>query len=1167
MIGEGGDQIKSVSSFAAGVTDFPLDSDNDAHERLLNFLIREDDAAFIRNGSTTLDTDTRTNASSSFTSVVSSNGAVKGLFPFRVSGVEKVFVHSKDDLFYNSTGSTWAKVSAFTISANPESFRVLNEDLSTGTFTDSVQSVSVDFLGKTIINAFDDSTGSFSIPTILIDDKEGLKYLRAGLPTPKSEYSTFTKAQLVTVFNALLQSFQKHSTNQISAIDHVGVSPQSSISPFTGTETLAEMIRSVRLLHSDITAHMVDARYDPNIATYHKIVTTEKTGFLSFLPRPFSALSITELAEAINDMVVVVECHYKDFFYGANMSFRHAPASVASQEYITRLGDQMEDVFFKTSLGIHSAYPYFNYFSLLVGLTAGSGPAFMNSVLNTLVFTFYSHAVNLTAHSTSQFTTPTHSIANYFNVAFPISATNDADILVNVIGLSVSFDAHVKDSTTFHPGGTELSSFNTAFKAPYDTTNTSPILYAPNTFNTDEFRLLWEEVQKISYVNDSGGTFNPLLKTHWTTPRHSVGFSSTTIYSVKEATISALSAAYGYERNVSSTEYVRSAPYIVNYPPYLQEVVFLPHTAASSTAFVLRNDSAVYFTLPLPIETTGIYNGETVAKKEGIFDGTNYYVARLASDGVYYITGKTDSKQTILVEFGSGQNLTDLEPLYTTGGVPEELEIPPSKVSFKANSAIFLGNTREYERSVSSDGYSYVSYKNRVRQTLQGLSTASPGTFFVDLPEEVICGAAAKDKPVFVTTRGVYRIDGIIPDDGNGALSYEQIYDRVGGVSYQGAISCNNVVYFAGTDGFYMTDGYQVQPISENLKISYSLIDKDKIKAAYNRAENSIYWAISHSGVYDEIWVLNLEKPITEKSCFTKLGGSPNFRPTAIAFTDESELLRGDEDGWVFIHGSSYLADPRVNRNTGALERNSSSELLTAHIPFDLASAFFSFGSTRLRKYVTDWDITVENINPRTDDRQSFSIQPYYNNDKGRIAEGLSSYVTMKPIAYIDPPPGLVEIKRKFSAGSLRCLYKQLGFRNASVLIADFDEINNPQPPGNITGKVTITAVSPTVWTATLNSGYNFPVSDLQGCELYLEYDGYMTAFTITDANDGADADTKPDTLVITHPSATPPTGGANMQKWRIKGYPKTERFAVIGYNIPFHIMSSTKDVQVSGRS
>jgi len=415
--------------------------------------------------------------------------------------------------------------------------------------------------------------------------------------------------------------------------------------------------------------------------------------------------------------------------------------------------------------------------------------------------------------------------------------------------------------------------------------------------------------------------------------------------------------------------------------------------------------------------------------------------------------------------------------------------------------------------------------KNRLRQSFPGIAFSSPESFYVDFESDGIQVGSAQEKYVVLCKTGVYRIDGRFTETGQGGMLREKISDRVGGVSALGGITVNDLFFFLGQDGFYMTDAYKVYPITKHLKTSVlSIVDQDRntfsarnnlIQCVHNRQDNTIVWSFDpdSAGYATETWTLYLNHFTVEKAAFTKQKNGTNFRPTALGYF-RGQLLRGDYQGFVFKRSSSKTNDPYINTaSTGSLVANRAVD-----IPFKLRSLPEDFGDRGTRKIVSKALLQFTNLGNLTCALKSI-------NEKNT-----SNAASMKAIRFRQEYTGNIKEKRTFPVGSAgtafqgtRCHMKQIQLEsNASAILYGSDDY----AVGTVVTNV-----------MTLASG-NFPTPDgsMIGMYIYTEVDEYATGYLIT-AVSGT-------TLTATSlPDMT-------AKKWIIKGAPRDEKHEILAYSL-----------------
>jgi hypothetical protein len=149
-------------------------------------------------------------------------------------------------------------------------------------------------------------------------------------------------------------------------------------------------------------------------------------------------------------------------------------------------------------------------------------------------------------------------------------------------------------------------------------------------------------------------------------------------------------------------------------------------------------------------------------------------------------------------------------------------------------------------------------------------------------------------------------------------------------------------------------------------------------------------------------------------------------------------------------------------------------------------------------------------------------------NDDGRLTQSLK-LIRSRGVT------GLVEQKRWFVAGGLRCNHKQLQFQNGFAIQANSDA-PNATATLNQSAK-TLTA-----------SGFTWPVDPIDW-EVALESDGYIQGFTVTNRTATV--------LTFTDPGGLLPVNGT--YRWVLRGYSKSERFHLISASVIFGLITPTQ--------
>jgi hypothetical protein len=100
------------------------------------------------------------------------------------------------------------------------------------------------------------------------------------------------------------------------------------------------------------------------------------------------------------------------------------------------------------------------------------------------------------------------------------------------------------------------------------------------------------------------------------------------------------------------------------------------------------------------------------------------------------------------------------------------------------------------------------------------------------------------------------------------------------------------VLYFAGNDGFYSTNGYEIIKLSKDISNTYRSLtvetqQKLDIYGAFDSLNDRIWWAVQadlSSQDNDTVFILDLTFTSGENGVFTTLGNSDSFVPTSLVF-------------------------------------------------------------------------------------------------------------------------------------------------------------------------------------------------------------------------------------------------------------------------------------------
>lgn len=552
-----------------------------------------------------------------------------------------------------------------------------------------------------------------------------------------------------------------------------------------------------------------------------------------------------------------------------------------------------------------------------------------------------------------------------------------------------------------------------------------------------------------------------------------------------------------------------------------------PVTEVLLTSAEAPNVSAVAIT-----NITALANGATLNYATASSD-LKIEIYRTANGGVdFYKVGSVNNGTTTFNDSMSDATLVTQASLYTAGGVVENDDPPLAKL-------IHITQDKGY--------YAHVKigteiHANRYYQSIPGDIDAVPGDFYGEVDDEIVGLSSVKGIPVLLCKNSVWRSDGEFDFLGRGSLFPQRISDTASCVSSQSVVQTLDGVFWAGDDGFFFTDGYQVIRISEDIDKTYqdmvaSAERKRRIQGKFDSRKRRIWWAVQYESDAtdnDFCFIADLNWGISTNVPFTTASGA-SFAPTAIEFIG-SDLIRADKRGYVLEHSDTVYTDPKID--TGVASTSWGTEaILYEHI-----SIATNFGTTGVRKF-------VPRVNVICQDETNLSLQITSINDDGR-REGLLKPVRSRgkltwgePDVYWGDPnilwnyAGLIDEWRRMPAENLRCEYKQIKLTNAFVAILTSE----------IIGTCVVDAGATTA-TLTDTATYDWPTNAVD-YYIAFEVDGYTTEFLIT-ARTG-------DVLTFADPSGL--AVSASGVNWVIRGVPKGEIMNLSSYCMQYAIFGRTQ--------
>lgn len=505
--------------------------------------------------------------------------------------------------------------------------------------------------------------------------------------------------------------------------------------------------------------------------------------------------------------------------------------------------------------------------------------------------------------------------------------------------------------------------------------------------------------------------------------------------------------------------------------------------------------------------------------------GTTYYeLAQVLIGTTSYVDNVNDT-----IPNPNELALDERQILYTSGGVVGSDQPPRSKYIHILDGVVYYGGIW--------DGDQF--FPNRIRQSVQFAPDWAPATFYDDLDDELTGISSTKSNVIAFCKNSVYRMSGIFNSLGQGALIHTKIADTLGCLNAKSIVKTEIGVFFAGTDGFYYTDGFQMIKISIEHNKAYfkntrTKSQKDNIYGGYDKTNRRVWWSMREDQTdtcNNVSFVFYLDYGTKPSGVFTHIRNGLNYRPSSHVFQD-GIYYYGHEQGFIMKSDALNKSDAEINVDTQAQDWN------TIHIPFEWRSVAIDMGSTYKRKWMTKAHVVGENQG-----NVLAEIIAIRDLDEGRQK-------AMAPINFIDNPvwgtPIYIwgdetckweygwtnDIWRRFPRTTLRSDFMQLKlvpyYGNVYASSVNFPEFSNA-------------VIDAALKTATIQtpSGYSdivWPL-DVVGYKIAFQIDDYEKEFEIS----VLDSTKK----IITFLDPDGYIAANSTQEWVIRGYKKNQKSTI----------------------
>lgn len=693
-----------------------------------------------------------------------------------------------------------------------------------------------------------------------------------------------------------------------------------------------------------------------------------------------------------------------------------------------------------------------------------------------------------------------HPVVDTVNVVTANTASDLFSLITLVSDLCNVYDAHAADADagtpTYHTGtvGTTQTLFST----------TAPRNLSECLERLDDLKTKYNAHEATATPPHNG------VSTHPTTTSRDIaiataGAGSDYIYAF----------VWVYEYMVGNLKFQDFGP--VKQVPFSKGAAITaasPATISNFAPFAIANGSIFNWdtaNLYLRVYRT-IDGGDTFYWVEDQVDTTasNTRVGFVANSAISGATTYVDGATDAIIQAANKQ-------LYINGGVLENDQPPPAKFIHITDNFAYYGFIKE-----GTD-----EFPNRIYQSSSSDPDSVPGGNFIDLEDELVGISSFNSTPIAFCKRFLYRLDGFYDDLGRGSIQPEKIINAPGCVGAQSIVQAAEGVFYAGVDGFYWTDGYRVQKLSDEWNTTYKGIvstatKQKRIYGCYEEQERKIHWGLQDdatSSDNDSIYTLDLRWGVKPDACFTTWSNTTNFAPTALVVYNK-ELVRGDRRGYLFKHQTTATTDPKVDISA------TPSDWEEVYIPHLLKTVHYDFGDQKNRKFIPRLTFIAKN-------RTNLSLLVTSNNDQGRSMKDLKEIRFRGNNSWGDEllvwgdetilwgQDGEIAVWMRFPNGQLRAQHKQLEFKNSFTIITNSDTLG--------TGTFSNAANTLTLD----NAAAKWPSNSV---DYYIshEVDNYQALFLVTAIN-------SPTNTVLTLQDVSNVLPNGSGVKWLLKGYKKQE--------------------------
>jgi hypothetical protein len=336
-------------------------------------------------------------------------------------------------------------------------------------------------------------------------------------------------------------------------------------------------------------------------------------------------------------------------------------------------------------------------------------------------------------------------------------------------------------------------------------------------------------------------------------------------------------------------------------------------------------------------------------------------IARTTSGGsTFFLVAQVPNGTTSYTDFLSDTltvngitALSTQSSIYTTGGNVGSDQPPQCKYMCILNGVAYYG-------ALTVAGQ---YFPNRYLQSVQLAPDWAPQTFVDDLDDAITGINSTRPNIVIGCQNSLYTVIGGFTQTAQGSLSHNRISDTTGVLNQKSMVRTEIGLFFAGNDGFYYTDAFQIIKISIDQDKTYaaltaSLAQKRAIYGAYDKVTRRIWWSMranANDADNSVIYVYYLNYGVKPSGVFTTIANPGTFVPSSLVF----------QQGVPYIgHGSGFILKGDVNNKYDYLpvEGSAPSAWTPTAIPYNWTSSAVDFGTSFMRKWLTQVHFVGKNI-------------------------------------------------------------------------------------------------------------------------------------------------------------------------------------------------------------